>query len=248
MSKTLILLISVLLWLGPLFETLPRAVLSGIIVVSLKGMIWQFKDVKRYYTESNLDALVWIVTFLAVVLIEIDMGLLIGFIVSVFVFYMKGFKSYSCNLGQVPGTDIYVDTKIHKNVFQDKQIKIFRFFGSINFATCSGFKQDLYINLGIDLRCIRNASTCSIEKIKEHNKGMEYVVVDLQGVSHLDIKGYKKLTEIKKELKLMQLQVFLAVTSDVVYDSINKAVNLGELEFEIFPTVHDAVLYIKKLV
>lgn len=66
-SASLILI--VLLWIGPYFETLPRCVLGAVILVALKGMFMQFKDLKRFYQEDRLEALTWIFTFMSVVLI-----------------------------------------------------------------------------------------------------------------------------------------------------------------------------------
>lgn len=189
----------------------------------------------------------WTSTFLGVVLIEIDVGLLVGVILSLFVFYLKGFKSYSCSLGQMPGTDIYVDVNAHKNAVEVPHVKIFRFYGSINFATSSSFKMNLFSSLAIDQSSIRRAGNSTPEKIREYNKGIEFVVLDLQAVSHLDVRGYKSLVEIKKDLKIMEMEVFLANASDVVYNAIVKAVQLGEVEFDIFPTIHDAILYAKTI-
>jgi solute carrier family 26 protein len=42
-----LLVLSVLLWLGPFFTLLPRCVLAAIIVVSLKGMFVQVKELGK---------------------------------------------------------------------------------------------------------------------------------------------------------------------------------------------------------
>lgn len=47
------LILIVILWLGPFFETLPRAVLASIIIVALKAMLFQVKDLKRFAKEGN---------------------------------------------------------------------------------------------------------------------------------------------------------------------------------------------------
>ena len=58
------IILIVLLWLGPLFETLPRATLASIIIVALKGMFMQVKDLKKFLNEGILESAEWIGTFL----------------------------------------------------------------------------------------------------------------------------------------------------------------------------------------
>lgn len=63
-----------------------------------------------------MDALVWLSTFLAVVLVGIDIGLLVGVLMSLISIFLLGFKPYTCLLGSVAGTDFYLDTKRYKGV------------------------------------------------------------------------------------------------------------------------------------
>lgn len=231
------------MWLGPLFEVLPRATLASIILVALKGLIWQVKDLKKLSKESRLDVLVWIVTFLTVIIIDIDIGLLAGAVVSIFVLYLKGFKSYSCMLGQVPNTDIYVDISTHQNVEEVPGTKIFRYYGSINFATCSSFKKNLCDSIGIDCQTIKKALEFDQNsENRDFYNTMQVLILDLSAVHHIDLSGYRTFLEIRDELKLLDTKVFLANASDCVYDILMKAVEIGEPLIECYSTLHDAVL------
>lgn len=51
-----------------------QCVLSGIIMVALKGMYTQAAELKRFHQESIIESLTWIVTFGAVVLVDVDIG------------------------------------------------------------------------------------------------------------------------------------------------------------------------------
>lgn len=155
------LILVLLLWIGPLFESLPRAVLGAIIVIALKGMVMQIKDLKRFSKEGIFEVAVWITTFLGVVIIDIDIGLLAGVLVSFFALYIKGYKSYSCMLGVVPNTDVYVDINTHKKALEVPNMKIFRYVGSLNFTSMSSFKKELMLKIGVDHRVIRRASVCN---------------------------------------------------------------------------------------
>jgi len=205
----------------------------------------QVKDLKKFYRQGYLNALVWITTFLSVVLIDIDIGLLIGIIISLFVLYLKGWKSYSCLLGTVNNTDLYVNIETHKLAKEINQIKIYRYYGAINFASRNTFKKDLYNIIGLNDKTI-------IHSINIHNdndneiiilNGINTLIIDLSCVSHMDASGCQTISEIKREVLKYGIKLLLVITSDRVYDSLNKGQKLGEGPFSIFPTIHDAVLY-----
>lgn len=239
------IILVVLLCLGPLFETLPRATLASIILVALKGMFMQVKDLKRFLREGILESAEWIGTFLVVVIIDIDVGLLAGIIISILALYIKGLKSYSSMLGQVPETDIYVDLATHKNVKELPHIKIFRYHGSINFATCGSFKKNLFQHIGVNHQIIRRASLCDGINSEARGLGhsMRTLILDLNSVAHIDMSGYRTFIEIRNEMKLLDVKTYLAHASDPVYDSLQKAMNIKMPPFEVFSTVHDAVLF-----
>lgn len=79
-------------------------------------MLIQVTSIKRFWSLSKLDGMVWIVTFLTTVIINVDIGLLVGVIVSLLSVMILGMKPYTCLLGSVPGTDLYVDIKRYKKV------------------------------------------------------------------------------------------------------------------------------------
>jgi len=207
-------------------------------------MFMQVKDLKRFRREGVLEMAVWISTFLGVVVIDIDIGLLAGVLVSILALYLKGWKSYSSLLGQVSGTDVYVDMKTHRAALQVANTKIYRFCGSINFATAATFKKDLFSSIGVDHRVIRRASLCeAASEARGFGQGMRTLILDLSAVAHLDNQGCKTFTEIKNELKLLDVKFLLAAPNDCIYDALLHSSELGSQPFECFSTIHDAVLF-----
>ena len=88
----IIVLVS-LLAIGPFFSVLPKALLSAVIAVNLRGMFKQFHELKPLWNFSKVDFSVWIAGFLSVIIFGIDIGLgfaVLALIVSVrlFVFYL----------------------------------------------------------------------------------------------------------------------------------------------------------------
>lgn len=93
-----------------------QCVLASIIVVALKGMLMQVKQCVQFWKMSHLDAIVWLGTFLTVVIVSIDIGLAVGILLSLACIFIRGMKPYTCLLGHVPKTDLYVDVKRYKAV------------------------------------------------------------------------------------------------------------------------------------
>uniref|UniRef100_A0A3B3ZR66 STAS domain-containing protein n=1 Tax=Periophthalmus magnuspinnatus TaxID=409849 RepID=A0A3B3ZR66_9GOBI len=58
-----IFVLIIVLKIGSLFEDLPKAVLSTIVFVNLKGMFKQFTDVPQLWRTNQVDLLVWLITF-----------------------------------------------------------------------------------------------------------------------------------------------------------------------------------------
>lgn len=93
-----------------------QGVLAGIIVVALKGMFLQFKDLFRFWRLSSTDALVWIITFLTVVILDIAYGLLVGALLCFAKLIALSMKPYTCKLALVAGTEIYLDINRYEKV------------------------------------------------------------------------------------------------------------------------------------
>uniref|UniRef100_M3YSL1 Solute carrier family 26 member 6 n=1 Tax=Mustela putorius furo TaxID=9669 RepID=M3YSL1_MUSPF len=68
--------------LGELFRDLPKAVLAAAIIVNLKGMLKQFTDIPSLWKSNQMDLLIWLVTFVATILLNLDIGLAIAIVFS----------------------------------------------------------------------------------------------------------------------------------------------------------------------
>lgn len=51
-----------------------KCVLAGIIIVTLKEVFMKVGVVKRFHRESKFNSLTWVVTFIVVVLVDVDIG------------------------------------------------------------------------------------------------------------------------------------------------------------------------------
>lgn len=143
-----ILVLFVILFLGFVFEPAPDCVLSCIILINLKGILMQFKDLKVLWRVSKIDFLLWIVTWFAVFVLSVDVGLLIGVTFSLLTVVFRTQWPYSCELGRIPSTDLYKNRSINPEAVQIEGIRIFRFEGSLYFASAEHFRKSLHKETG----------------------------------------------------------------------------------------------------
>lgn len=83
------IVISIICYFAPILHDLPRSTLSCIIIVALKGILIQIRDLYLNWRLSKLDALVWMVTFLSVIALGITYGLALGIVASLFMVFFR---------------------------------------------------------------------------------------------------------------------------------------------------------------
>jgi MFS superfamily sulfate permease-like transporter len=94
---------------------IPNADNSGAQFL-LKSMVMQIGDVYKFWKLSKMDALVWLATFLTVVFVSIEIGLLTGVVMSLATIFVLSLKPHTCLLGSVPHTDLYMNIERYKGV------------------------------------------------------------------------------------------------------------------------------------
>ncbi|XP_041972434.1 prestin isoform X2 [Aricia agestis] len=242
-----LLILCVLLWVGPFFERLPRAVLASIIVVSLKGMFMQVKDLKKFWRLSQLDACVWLVTFLVTVLVNIDIGLGAGLVASVGALFARSQRPYTCLLGRVLDTDLYLDIKRYRAAEEIPGIKIFHYCGGLNFASKNLFRDTLFRKIGYLKPADDDHETDSdtLDFDSNISNKVQCVIIDATALSYVDGPGIKSLVSAQRELTHSRITVLLAGANGPVLEMIERYNRLESerLQLDTFPTVHDAVVY-----
>uniref|UniRef100_A0A2I3GWJ6 Solute carrier family 26 member 6 n=1 Tax=Nomascus leucogenys TaxID=61853 RepID=A0A2I3GWJ6_NOMLE len=148
-SSLFILLIIVKL--GELFHDLPKAVLAAIIIVNLKGMLRQLSDVRSLWKANQADLLIWLVTFMATILLNLDLGLVAAVIFSLVLVVVRTQMPHYSVLGQVPDTDIYRDVAEYSEAKEVLGVKVFRSSATVYFANAEFYSDALKQRCGVDV-------------------------------------------------------------------------------------------------
>uniref|UniRef100_A0AAY4CFW5 STAS domain-containing protein n=1 Tax=Denticeps clupeoides TaxID=299321 RepID=A0AAY4CFW5_9TELE len=150
--SAVIVLITVLK-LGALFEELPKAVLSTIVFVNLKGMFKQCADLPLLWKTNRVDLLVWVVTFACTLLLNLDVGLAVSVTFSLLTVILRTQRPKYYVLGWLPGTELYVDAQTYAEAKEILGITIFRCSSFLYHANAELYRQALEEKVP----CVHNA-------------------------------------------------------------------------------------------
>ncbi|KAG8577248.1 hypothetical protein GDO81_010114 [Engystomops pustulosus] len=156
-----------LLSVGKYLEPLQKSVLAAIVISNLKGMFWQVVDVPRLWRQSKWDTAIWLFTCFASLLLDIDLGLLVGILFGLLTVLLRvQYPKYS-SLGNVPGTDIYKDIKKYKYVNEPEGIKIIQFSSPIFYGNVESLKEGIKLLVGFDAVRVFNKRLKAQRKINK---------------------------------------------------------------------------------
>lgn len=168
LSAVVILFIT--LWIGQLFEDLPKSVLAAIIYVNLQGIMKQFMDIPALWRSNRLDMVIWIATFLLTLLLNPDLGLAASIAFAMLtVIFRTQLPTYSL-LGQIPDTDIYRPLNSYEQVKPVPGVVIFRSSATLYFANAEMYQEALGRKTGIDITKILAAKQKLEAKRERHKK------------------------------------------------------------------------------
>jgi SulP family sulfate permease len=101
------------IFLTPLFYFLPQAILAAIVIVAVTGLIdvQAFRHIWRY---NQADALSYGATFVAVLLFDVEIGILIGVVTAILLFVYRTSTPHVAVVGRVGESEIYRNVLRHQ--------------------------------------------------------------------------------------------------------------------------------------
>ncbi|NWX28553.1 S26A6 protein, partial [Notiomystis cincta] len=170
--SSLVILVTILK-IGELFRDLPKAILAAIIIVNLKGMFKQFSDLSTLWKSNRVDLLVWIVTFVATLLLNLDIGLAASVAFGLLMVIFRTQLPHYSILGRISDTDIYRDVAEYEMAQEVPGVKIFRSSFTIYFANVELYAEALKKKSGIDVDRLIEKKKKALKKLKKQQKKLE---------------------------------------------------------------------------
>lgn len=111
-----ILVLLVVVAIGFVFQPLPTTVLAAIIMVNLMGMFKQMKDIPILWRTSKIELAIWLVSFIASVLLGLDYGLVVAMGFAILTVIYRTQRPKNAVLGQISDTGLYFDVDEYEEV------------------------------------------------------------------------------------------------------------------------------------
>ncbi|KAL2791728.1 testis anion transporter 1 isoform a, partial [Daubentonia madagascariensis] len=128
---------------GGFFYELPNAVLAGIILSNVLPYLETIYNLPTLWRKDQYDCAVWIVTFLSVIFLGLDVGLLISLVFAFFIITVRSHRTKILLLGQIPNTNIYRSIHDYREIMSIPGVKIFQCCNSVTFVNVYHLKHKL---------------------------------------------------------------------------------------------------------
>ena len=218
-----ILILFTLLFLTPLFEILPEPLLGAIIVVSVSSLV-DIRELKFLINTKRRDALVAFITFISVLTIGIQEGIIIGLVSSVLALLMKMSKPTVAELGLVPETRDFKNRERFSEVKTIPGVLILRVDAPFSFVNAEFFKN--YI----------------LDKSMNGSDAPRYVIIDGTTIGDLDVSAMDSLLMIIETLNKQGIELYISGLIGPVRDVIRKSdISTFVKSNRFHNTVHDGV-------
>ena len=182
------------------FEHLPNAVLAAIIVVAVAKLI-DWRGARRIWIYDKSDGVALGVTALAVLVLGIEAGLLVGIGLSLALYLWRTSQPHMAVVGRVPGTEHFRNVRRHA-VETDPRVLILRIDENLYFANAEAVESFLMQQLEADER-------------------VRYVVLVLSAVSYIDASALEVLEHLAEDLHTAGIELHLAEVKGPVMDRLH---------------------------
>ena len=188
----------ILLFGTPLLKYLPVPILTGIVMTALIGIL-DFKLFKRLWTTSKSEWVVFMLSFISVLVLGTVNGVIVGCVLSFWEVSVRAVQPPSCYVGRIPGHGNFHSLDRNSHAYPIKNTVIYRFSGNLFFANIDKFENDIE------------------SAIKESTK---QVVVDARGIGSIDITAVDRILAFEQKLKKQNIKFYITEHESSLNDQI----------------------------
>jgi SulP family sulfate permease len=212
-----------ILVLAPALGPMPKAALSGLIVVAVAGLV-DVRELRRLWRVKRSDAVVALAAFAATIGLGVELGLVVALAVSLLMTGGRAIRLRALEVGRVPGTDHFRSVHRFPEVEVDPGIGVLRVDGALSFLNSRGLRRRM----------------AEIVAAREPD-GPRAIVLDLSGLSDLDASAEGALSETIHDYGRSGIAIHVAGAKGAVRDVLEQSGLWRRLGAAAHPSVADAL-------
>ncbi|KAG8367407.1 hypothetical protein BUALT_Bualt16G0068700 [Buddleja alternifolia] len=192
-----ICMVLVLLFMAPLFSYTPQVALSAIIISAMLGLI-KYKKYYHLYKTDKFDFIICMSAFVGVSFISMDMGLMISIGLALVRALLYMARPATCRLGNIPDSNLFRDMEQYPGAKGVSGFLVLQLGSPIYFANASYVKERI-------MRWVRDENDLA----NSSQNDIEYVLLDLAGVTAIDLTGVETFFEVRRTLEIKGIKMIL---------------------------------------
>ncbi len=204
-------LMVIVLLVAPLISYLPLAAMAGVILLVAYNLI-DFKNIKKTFTYSKSESVIFTATFLATLLFELEFAIYLGVLLSLMLFIAKTSTPdvHTLAFGTPPGEGDRRLQSIRKApLVQCPQLKIIRIDMSIYFGSINHIQKQ-------------------ISQIVD-NQRIYHILIVASGVNFIDLAGIEALLIENKRLKAQNGSLYFVAVKSTAFEFMEKVNFVNEI-------------------
>lgn len=193
----------ILIFLTPVFYTLPLAILAAIILMSVINLI-DFKYPLRLWFSNRAEFVLLLATFLVTLTVSLVTGIITGVVLSILAFLYKAAYPHVAILGRVKGSKAFRNQSRFKELEVWDTLLIIRVdapYAFINIQTIKG-------------RILKEAYA--------RKSRISHVILDASSVSHIDASAVQGINELIFALGEIGVELVFSSVIGPVRDALRK--------------------------
>lgn len=217
---TAIGILAATLFLTPLFQYLPQAVLAATIVVAVLSLV-DMGAILRTFKYSKSDFASMIATIVCVLLIGVETGILVGVSLSLLLFLWRTSQPHVAIVGLVPGTEHFRNVDRY-DVLTHPSLLTLRIDESLYFANAGYLEDKIYEQVAA-------------------KPDVKHVILMCSAVNMIDASALESLSAISHRLNSSDVSFHLSEVKGPVMDSLQKSDFFEFFKGKVFLSQFDAV-------
>ena len=211
----------ILLFFAPLFYFLPQAVLAATVIIAVFGLV-DFKEPQKIWQANRGDAVTWLLTFAAVLLLGVETGIFVGVGISLILYLWRTSRPHIAVVGRLGESEVYRNI-LRYQVTTWSTVVAVRVDESLYFANTRYLEEALL-------------------RIVAERPELKHLVLISSAINFIDSSALHSLESLADELRDSGVALHMAEVKGPVMDGLKRAHFVERLGSERFHlTTHAAM-------